>query len=618
MKGSERVLWAAAGAIALALHSAGLLVGAEILSSQGAGPHYQFSLDEGGLLVGASVAESAAADEPVAEVRESVRTDDELLAEAVATPASEESDSRGFSNVEEDTVLKETNSDEYVPAVPGKVAEASLEPDRTAPALESPTEIMEGDITPGGVFGTHVPSVEAEAHQEIAATPAPDPAVIESGDSSSATRVTETAEVAEAPTLPLPQTGENSGATLSETRSSIAALETPGPELVAPEQSTAFAGETGEPASTGLKDKSDIEIAPASDTPEVAADVAPSAEIPPATAATADQADVTLGASTGASSLNAISQSVVAVPATRPEVEAIANGENPMSMEAFDEPVLEIDDPTSPSTASTIAGDAQNARSHSLEELPKSAAPKAHSFDTDSSGVGADPQSRSRLALVLPKPDVPLQHPERQPRDVVATVRGFDGGACFLAVPEKGQAEAWRIRAYGAEPFTISQFASYMIEQGESDVPLSQRQVVREQCNALDFARKFPSATEGGLKLVFDRDRLADGDELAGQVTGIAWQWVYVTLVDDDGMAQDVSRYASMSGDVAKVRMPVHVTGGGRARTQLVIVVSSDKPLSLLNIAEPQPLARILGLVRGQISASGANVEVAVADFQIE
>jgi hypothetical protein len=607
--------------IALALHFAGLLVGAEMLSSQGAGSHYQFSLDEGGLLVGASVAESSAADEPVAEVRESVRADEDSLAEAVTTAAREVSDGRGSSQVEENTVLRETNSDEHVPAVAGEVAEASTEPDRTAPALETPPEIIASEIPSGGIFGAHDPSGEAEADQEIVATPAPDPVVIESGSSPTA-GVAETAEVAEEPMLPVSQTGENPGATVSETRSSVAASETLGPELVATEQSTTIAGETGEPASAGLEARTDVEVPPASDTPEPAAQVAPhvapSAEGPTATASTADQADVAEDARTGASNLNPIAQSVVAVPATRPEAEAIANGENPMSMEAVDEPVPEIDDPTSPSTASTIADEAQNARSDSPEELRISAAPKAHSFDTDSSDLGADPQSRSRLALVLPKPDVPLQHPEGQPRDVVATVRGFDGGACFLAVPEKGQTEVWRIRAYGVEPFTISQFTSYMIEQGESDVPLSQRQVVREQCNALDFAREFPSASEGGLRLVFDRDRLADGAELAGQVTGIAWQWVYVTLVDDDGMAQDVSRYVSMSGDVAKVRMPVHVTGGGRARTQLVIVVSSDKPLSLLNIAEPQPLARILGLVGGQISASGANVEVAVADFQIE
>ena len=108
------------------------------------------------------------------------------------------------------------------------------------------------------------------------------------------------------------------------------------------------------------------------------------------------------------------------------------------------------------------------------------------------------------------------------------------------------------------------------------------------------------------------------GDRLSATISGFTKEWIYILLVDDEGMAQDISKFASQSGSDIRLEVPVHVRGDGRAKTQLLFAVSSDRPLSLLDMQKPQPLQQLMPMLRGQIVASKAQVEMAVADFEVE
>jgi hypothetical protein len=229
-------------------------------------------------------------------------------------------------------------------------------------------------------------------------------------------------------------------------------------------------------------------------------------------------------------------------------------------------------------------------------------------------GDNADDQDR--LALVV-RPGARPPEPEQVPADLSQVIAGFPGGQCFHAVPADFAGKQPRVTSYAALDATLDAFESHMKSSYVGTVEMQRRSIQSLQCAAIEFAHRTAMPLQPAFLIELEQSLVSDGGEVLGRIQGVAATRLYVLLVDDEGMAQDVTRYAVASPGGAVLNMPVHVKGEGKVKPQLLLAIASDKSLTMLDAMKPQPLATILPLVKGEIAASKARLQVAVTDFEV-
>lgn len=218
---------------------------------------------------------------------------------------------------------------------------------------------------------------------------------------------------------------------------------------------------------------------------------------------------------------------------------------------------------------------------------------------------------------------LPPSESQPQPKPLAAAniarvVANFGAPPCFLAVPKPAGNDGWSVQSYSDAPAVFDDFAAYLKTRLPQSVVLDRRALQSGQCAAVDFVNAFGAAAPGEFSFTVEQRRLGNGGRLAATISGYRGPQLYVLLVDDDGVVQDISKFASVAAGTAKLDVPVNLKGGGQAKTQLLFAIAASRPLSLLDHVSPTPLARLLPLLRGEIRASKAAIEIAVADFTVE
>ena len=251
-------------------------------------------------------------------------------------------------------------------------------------------------------------------------------------------------------------------------------------------------------------------------------------------------------------------------------------------------------------------------------EVAESAAPVTEAVAAGQSESEVQ-DSGEKLALATPIVQQHVPQPQRPAAiDVARAVSDFSGGSCFLAVSRQDAPDRWKVTSYGAATAVLDAFANHLKAKVPAAVALNRRSLQMAQCAAIDFANGFVAKARGSFVFATDNRRLVAGDRLSATISGFTQKWIYILLVDDEGVAQDISQFAVVSGGGIRLDVPVHVRGDGHAKTQLLFALSSDRPLSLLDMKHPQPLLQLMPMLRGQIVASKALVEMSIADFEVE
>ncbi len=236
--------------------------------------------------------------------------------------------------------------------------------------------------------------------------------------------------------------------------------------------------------------------------------------------------------------------------------------------------------------------------------------------ETVLSEQGNPVSDQDRLALLV-RPDARPPEPQQGPADVSKVIAGFPGGQCFHAVPASFGGRPPLITSYAATDATLDAFESHIKSSNMGAVELQRRSIQSLQCAAIEFAHRTAMPLQTAFSIELEQSLVSDGGEVSGRISGLSATWLYLLLVDDEGMAQDVSRYAAASPGGAVLNIPVHVKGQGKVKPQLLLAIASNKSLTLLDGMKPQSLAAILPLVKGEIAASKASLEVAVTDFAV-
>ena len=193
----------------------------------------------------------------------------------------------------------------------------------------------------------------------------------------------------------------------------------------------------------------------------------------------------------------------------------------------------------------------------------------------------------------------------------------YNGGDCFYISPNTVSANAARIDGYGenSAPFEILDDAFKRAHGFEADIDV--RQVTAPQCPAITFLGRLRGERSRAPRLRLDETNLRSGQALTGSIEGVGNNNVQLLLVSDEGQVQDLSGLLKLAGDTRTFNLRMQRTGAAGAQPQLLIAVTSARPLATLKDAN-SPADKLFPLALVEATRTGQTVGAAVRYFKLD
>jgi serine/threonine protein kinase len=193
----------------------------------------------------------------------------------------------------------------------------------------------------------------------------------------------------------------------------------------------------------------------------------------------------------------------------------------------------------------------------------------------------------------------------------------YNGGDCFFVAPGEVSASAAHIAGYGDNPaaFEILDDAFKRANGFEADIDVWQ--VTSPQCPAITFLARLRGERSRALRVRAAATKLKSGDTLSGTVEGAGNDSVQLLLVSDEGEVQDLSGLLKSAGDARSFTRRMQRAGAAGAQPQLLVAVTSTKPLETLKDAK-SPADRLFPLALVEAARTGQSIGAAILYFKLE
>ena len=143
------------------------------------------------------------------------------------------------------------------------------------------------------------------------------------------------------------------------------------------------------------------------------------------------------------------------------------------------------------------------------------------------------------------------------------------------------------------------------------------RQVTAAQCPAITFLGRLRGERSRALRLRVASTNLKSGDALVGTVEGAGSNSVQLLLVSDEGAVQDLSGLLKSAGDARSFNLRMQRAGAAGAQPQLLVAVTSTKPLETLKDAK-SPADRLFPLALVEATRTGQSIGASVLYFKLD
>ena len=189
-----------------------------------------------------------------------------------------------------------------------------------------------------------------------------------------------------------------------------------------------------------------------------------------------------------------------------------------------------------------------------------------------------------RMAVKLNVAPAP---PSPEDLKAAAFIRGYDGGDCFLVKPLPGG--GGQDRAYlsvGDELAPFVRFEDAFRKAVGVDPKMAQRPpivIVPPECAALDLIRLGDADASSAPRVTLADYRVGRNRPLAGTVANLRGRRLYLMRVDNQGRAYRIDATTRPGGDSATFSLPLPRDAGSVGPAQLVLALTSDKPIAALD-----------------------------------
>jgi serine/threonine-protein kinase len=221
------------------------------------------------------------------------------------------------------------------------------------------------------------------------------------------------------------------------------------------------------------------------------------------------------------------------------------------------------------------------------------------------------PSGPADVAILIPPPKL------NRAGEIERYISQYNGGDCFYISPNTVSAAAARIDGYGDSPaaFEILDDAFKRANGFEADIDV--RQVTPPQCPAITFLGRLRGERSRALRVRVATTNLKRGEALVGTIEGAGNSSVQLLLVSEEGDVQDLSRFLKPAGDARSFNLVMQREGAAGAQPQLLIAVTSTKPLETLRDAK-SPADRLFPLALVEATRTGQSIGASVLYFKLD
>ena len=228
------------------------------------------------------------------------------------------------------------------------------------------------------------------------------------------------------------------------------------------------------------------------------------------------------------------------------------------------------------------------------------------SFDvvsSNSNGLGG----RMTVKLtVAPAPNPAAGRAEK----VVAFLKAYDGGGCFVARSRPGAGERTSIEAISSDRSAFSRFdAAFKREFGQEPL-ITPRQITAQQCPFVALIRE-PGGSGEPPAIALNSGDVGSGRPLAGRVSGVAGRHLVLVVVDNDGDALALPNNIDPDGGGASFKISLTGTANSIGPLQLLAAIVSDSPLAVFDRFRSGTASDLASRLQAEWAKAGAVVEVA-------
>ncbi|ETW12931.1 serine/threonine protein kinase [Roseivivax marinus] len=198
--------------------------------------------------------------------------------------------------------------------------------------------------------------------------------------------------------------------------------------------------------------------------------------------------------------------------------------------------------------------------------------------------------------------------------DLISRIRSTPADPCLAALPRRDGADGVGLALVAAEDAAMSTFADALLTADDA-VRQSRTLVDPRQCPALGYVRENQDYPASRLGLSLDRDVVQSGASIRGQVRGARGRYLTLLLVDTNGVVQDLQRFVTFSGDVARFEVPVTRVGAQRDTRQMLLALASSSPLTTIRDRAGQRAREVFAGLTGE-EARGTLMAIATFDVR--
>ncbi len=196
-----------------------------------------------------------------------------------------------------------------------------------------------------------------------------------------------------------------------------------------------------------------------------------------------------------------------------------------------------------------------------------------------------------------------------------AFIRDYDGGDCFLVKPlptSGGQDRAYLSVGDQLTPFVRFEDAFRQAVGADPKLSLRPIMIMPPECAALDLIRLGDANASSAPRVTLADYRVGRNRPLMGTVANLGGRRLYLMRVDNEGRAYRIDATPKPGGDSATFNLPLPKDAGPAGPVQLVLALTSDKPIAALDTFRSGDLKALAPVLVEQGKAAGAAVG---ADF---
>lgn len=196
------------------------------------------------------------------------------------------------------------------------------------------------------------------------------------------------------------------------------------------------------------------------------------------------------------------------------------------------------------------------------------------------------PSDSAGGVAAAPEPPASATEQDLALADWIDRIRGTPPPTCLAAVLRREGEVGVGLALVASDQAAMAGYGDQLLSTATSQPTVSRILIDPRQCPALDFLRAHAEYPATRLGLSLDATAVTSGGRMTGFVRGAAGRQLTLLLVDDNGVVQNLNRFLSFSGNLARFDVPVTRDGAPRPTGQILIALATrGQPSQLLDRA---------------------------------